>query len=154
MSLPQPSCPVVLRYWILLVMVVAVGSGVGAAEKVGEWPQFRGVGGRGVSEASGLPVTWSGGITVGGGGEGVVGSGEPPQAAPETVAPRMSAPRSPRRRRGVLPRSRRGRSSVAGELGAEGQTPARCARCGVMGGGVSKSPGPGRKPARGGRKSA
>ncbi|MDX1502351.1 MAG: PQQ-binding-like beta-propeller repeat protein [Thermoanaerobaculia bacterium] len=44
----------------LLVTVAACGGGAGAPPAdPGEWPRFRGPGGNGVTEATGLPVEWS-----------------------------------------------------------------------------------------------
>ncbi|MCS7159162.1 MAG: hypothetical protein RMJ19_01710, partial [Gemmatales bacterium] len=40
------------------LVVVLVTTKLTAEEKVGDWPQFRGPGSRGVSPATGLPVTW------------------------------------------------------------------------------------------------
>jgi outer membrane protein assembly factor BamB len=59
MSVAQPFRHVVSWSAVVLGALLALGGGVGAAEKVGEWPQFRGAGGKGTSEARGLPVTWN-----------------------------------------------------------------------------------------------
>ncbi|MCS7016772.1 MAG: PQQ-binding-like beta-propeller repeat protein [Gemmatales bacterium] len=40
------------------LVIVLVTTKLTAEEKVGDWPQFRGPGSRGVSPATGLPVTW------------------------------------------------------------------------------------------------
>ena len=55
----QPSRHVASWFSIVLAAVFSVGGGVAATEKTADWPQFRGVGGKGVSDARGLPVTWS-----------------------------------------------------------------------------------------------
>jgi outer membrane protein assembly factor BamB len=59
MSILRSSRYTVSWSWAVLVALLPLGGGVGAAEKGDEWPQFRGAGGKGVSESRGLPVTWS-----------------------------------------------------------------------------------------------
>ncbi len=52
------------QYLILVGWVLTAGPGLTAQEKPADWPQFRGAGGRGISDARGLPLTWSAGENV------------------------------------------------------------------------------------------
>lgn len=56
MAPPYPIMPKTLPY--LLCVVLCLGAG-GASRADAVWPQFRGPTGQGISQASGLPVTWS-----------------------------------------------------------------------------------------------
>jgi outer membrane protein assembly factor BamB len=45
--------------FVACVLVGMGGTSLSSQEKPADWPQFRGPGGRGISEVKGLPVTWS-----------------------------------------------------------------------------------------------